>query len=78
MKKMNKSRVQNVVGFVQKAPVNGRSYTDMLKHVVKSEFQDTYDYKTTDRGLLGYDYISALEENGVMKEDFSGRYFFVG
>jgi len=77
MKKMNKSRVQNVVGFVQKAPVNGRSYTDMLKHVAKSEIGVTYNWRTTDRGLLGFNYMSSLEDNGVVKCD-NGRYFFVG
>lgn len=78
MKKVNKTRVQNVVGFVAKAPVNGRSYTDMLKHVVKSEFQDEYRWNSTDRGLLGYNYIAELERRGVCKDSFSGRYFFEG
>lgn len=77
MKKVNKTRVQNVVGFVAKAPVNGRSYTDMLKHVVKTELQDTYD-RAIDRGMLGGSYLTELAERGVRKDECSGRYFYVG
>ena len=78
MKKMNKTRVQNVIGFVKKAPVAGRSYTDMLKHVVKSELGKKYDYSSADRGLLGGSYIEELNCRGVIKDYVDGRYYFEG
>lgn len=76
MKKMNKTRVHNVISFVKRAPVNGRSYTDMLKHVVKSEMGFEYS-RDIDRGVLGGNYIDQLSMHGVVKAD-NGRYVFMG
>lgn len=58
MKKMNteskiKSRTRSIVGFLKKAPKSGRTYTDMLKHVVKTELHTWYDH-SFDRGLISH------------------------
>lgn len=48
-----KSRTRSIVGFLKRAPKSGRTYTDMLKHVAKTEFGVCYDY-TIDRGMISH------------------------
>lgn len=70
---MKSTRINNVIGFIKKAPKAGRTYTDMLKFVADTELGVSYE-RSMDRGLIAH-CMPAIRSVTKKMDD---RYVFVG
>lgn len=67
-----RQRSEKLLKFVKKAPKTGRTYTDMLKFMVDTMFNDDYCWRS-DRGLIAH-CMPVIRENCVK----SGKRYIYG
>lgn len=72
--KMSNRRVVDVVlSFIKSAPKSGRTYTEMLQHVMDKVYDQTYDWRH-DRGVIAHCF-STIQESCKQR---GNRYFYAG
>jgi len=69
----NKRIIDIVLAYVKKAGKNGRTYTDMLKHVCSKRYGYKYD-RGFDRGIIAHCHAT-IQDNCTKK---NGRYIYCG
>lgn len=68
------NRIQRAINFIKKAPKTGRTYTEVLRHLVSAEKKGSYNWRT-DRGMLNGSHLLAVRDVTFCS---NGRYFYAG